>query len=58
LAERRPAMLGAGWRPMADLLFANREYGRNKPIFAAPPMGRSPELPARRHAELHPTRSE
>jgi hypothetical protein len=58
LAERRPAMLGAGWRPMADLLFANREYGRSKPIFAARPLRRSPQLPARRNAESHPTRSE
>jgi hypothetical protein len=47
LTDRRPAMLGAEWRPMIDLLLANRDFGRRKPMAASPQNRRLPARPAR-----------
>jgi hypothetical protein len=46
LTERRPPMLGAGWRPMIDLLQANRDFARRKPQLAEPQNRRQQSRPA------------
>jgi hypothetical protein len=46
LTERRPAMLGAGWRPMIDLLQANRDFARRKPQLVDPQSRRQQSRPA------------
>ena len=44
----RPAMLGAEWQPMIDLLSANRAFARGKPAVAGPPNRHQQARPDRR----------
>ncbi len=46
LTEPRAAMLGAGWRPMVDLLLANRDFPRRGPVFVEQQNRRLPSRPA------------
>jgi hypothetical protein len=43
LTEQRPAQLGAGWRPMTDLLLAGRGLPRRPPLFAGQQPNRRPQ---------------